>query len=115
MVPRPLLPFFAVIALAGPGFGQPPRNPQDINPKFEPNRKLQILVEPEVEDLRPYLEGKIPKSPKDLDPKVLQELMNKLNKMPKDQQPDKGQVEELLKNNPAFKNPEFLKQLEKML
>jgi hypothetical protein len=74
-----------------------------------------IPGEPDVEDFRPYLEGKLPRaSGKDLDPKVLKDLMDKLNQMPKDQRPDKAQVQDLLKN-PDFKNPDFLKQLEKML
>ena len=43
----------------------------------------------------PFLAGKVP-NPKDVDPKVLKDLMDKLNKMPKDQQPDKAQIEEML-------------------
>ena len=99
----------------------PPKQPRMLlepdRPAMRPGWPVKARPgEEEIEDIRPYLDGKGPKAmPKDIDPKMLKELMDKLNKMPKDQQPDKAQIEEMLKNNPAFKDPRFLEQLEKML
>ena len=67
----------------------------------------------QVDDVRPYLEGLFKKiQPRDIDPKLLKEL---IEKMPKDQKVNPKQVEEILKNNQRFKDPEFLNQLEKLL
>ena len=75
--------------------------------------RLTIPEEITVDDVRPYLMGLTKKiQPKDLDPKKLKELMDKL---PKDQKPDQKQIEEFLKENPQFKDPEFLKQLEPLV
>jgi uncharacterized membrane protein YgcG len=102
-----------------PGDLVPPKPPEIRNPILPGMRLMPVKARPgdeEIEDIRPYLDGKMGKmTPKDIDPKVLRELMDKLNKMPKDQQPGRGQIEEMLKNNPAFKDPRFLEQLEKML
>jgi hypothetical protein len=69
--------------------------------------------EEELEDFRAWLTGGKRKSPfKDLDPEVLKQLMEQL---PKDQKSDPKQIEEMLKKNKQFQDPEFLKQLEKML
>jgi hypothetical protein len=129
--PLPLLTLLAAVGVTASACGQPrpgqPAPPPPVNPPriVDPERLgmrpgMIILkprpVEEEIEDIRPFLEGKMGKvPPKDIDPKVLKELMDKLNKMPKDEQPDKAQIEEMLKNNPAFKDPRFLEQLEKML
>jgi hypothetical protein len=112
-LPRFLLAAVTVVVTAELALGQPGGGPG--RRQLEPTEPLRLPGEPDVEDFRPYLEGKAPKTKaKDLDPQKLKELMEKLNKMPKDQQPDKAQIEQMLKNNPAFKDPEFLKQLEKM-
>lgn len=102
-----------LLAIVGLTVGQSPRPGQfgQLNPKIKMG-----AADPMVEDPRPFLGRLFGKQPsKDLDPKVLKDLMDKLNQMPKDQQPDKAQIEELFKNNPAFKDPKFLEQLEKML
>ena len=69
--------------------------------------------EPEVDDVRPWIEGGLvprPKS-KDIDPELLKKLMKDL---PKDQA-NKQQIEEFLKQHPEFlKDPDFLKQLDQM-
>jgi len=113
---RLVLFWFSLLALPGLAVGQRPQNPLAPNPKFEPDRLLVPPPPDGVEDLRPYLGGQMPKiDPKGMDPKVLKELMDKLQKMPKDQRPDEAQIKKMLQENPAFKDPEFLKQLEKML
>jgi hypothetical protein len=103
----------------GPG-GSGPRPMQKIFPPTpgSPGGGMIILGLPDeqlIDDPRPFLAGMLakPKS-RDMDPKALKDLMDKLKKMPKDQQPDKAQLDEILKN-PAFKDPKFLEQLEKML
>lgn len=69
-----------------------------------------------VEDPRPFLGALLGRAaPKDVTRKDLKDLLDKLDKLPKDRQPDKAQVEKLLQDNPAFKDPRFLEQLEKML
>lgn len=61
-----------------------------------------------VDDVRKWLAGFGTKvNPKDLDPKMLKDLMEKLAK---NQKTDQKQMEEMLKNN-----PEFRKQLEQLL
>jgi hypothetical protein len=104
----------AVAVTAAPTHAQP-RNPLPRNPQFEPPVLAPIPGEPVVEDHRRWLTGQLKQAPKNLDPKVLKDLLDELNKMPKDQQPDTTQIEKMLKENPAFKDPEFLKQFEKML
>jgi hypothetical protein len=73
--------------------------------------------EPQVDDVRPWLDGIKGKKiqPKDIDPKMLKELMEKVQNMPKDQKPDQKQIEEMLEKNPQFKDPAFLEQLKKLV
>jgi len=119
---RVILP---VLLVAAVGAGQPPPG----GPGTRPNPKMvqrpggmtgpRVIaidsMEGTVEDPRPFLGGLLGKTgPKDVNPKDLKDLLDKLNKLPKDQQPDKETIEQL-KNNPAFKDPKFLEQLEKML
>src|SRR4051812_13419814 len=107
-IPRLMAVGVAVLMTAAPSDAQP-RDPLRPNPQLEPDRLLQIPPgEPLVEDYRRWLTGQLKQPPKNLDPKVLKELMDELNKMPKDKQPDKAQIEKMLKENPAFKDPEFL-------
>ena len=66
-----------------------------------------------VPDFRLWLRGLNKKQlPKDVDPKLLQELMKKL---PEDQRANKKDIEQLLEKNPQFKDPAFLKQLGEMV
>lgn len=120
---RFLFPLLVVTlgGLAGPS--PAPAQPGRPGAPEAPQRpRVQMLIpgsdrpEPEVDDPRPFLDPKFAKNlPKDPDGKNLKDLLDKLNKLPKDQQPDKAQIEQLLKNNPAFKDPKFLEQLKKML
>ncbi len=72
-----------------------------------------LAKEDQVEDVRPFLDGRGRKSrPKDIDPKLLKDL---LEKMPKNQKVDPKQFEKLLKENPNLQNREFLHQLEQLL
>ncbi len=66
-----------------------------------------------VDDFRMYLEGKVPK-PKDIDPNKLKDLLDKVSKLPKDQQTDRKSLERMLRDNPQFMDPEFLKQLKSL-
>ncbi|HEX3147323.1 MAG TPA: DUF4129 domain-containing protein [Gemmataceae bacterium] len=87
--------------------------PLHAQPLLEPDRKLQIPGEPTVPDYRKWFTGQLKQPPK-LGPNDLKELLEQLKKMPKDKQPSKEELEKLFKN-PAFKDPEFLKQFDKML
>jgi hypothetical protein len=123
---RTVLSIVSVLLVAGVAFGQPSRPPggpltpipkkQTFGPGFIPGRGNAALDRDDsIEDPRPFLGGLLGKTaPKDVNPKDLKDLLDKLNKLPKDQQPDKAQLEELLKS-PAFKDPKFLEQLDKML
>lgn len=71
--------------------------------------------EEQIDDIRQWLSGVFPKNPADMDPKVLKDLVDKVGKMPKGEQPNQQQVEQLLKNNPQFKDPAFLKQLKTLV
>src|SRR4051812_27561135 len=96
------VPFVILVALAGAAAGQPrpdqapPWQPPGAQPKIrilEPNRQAMPGLRPgeeQIDDPRPFLAGKVP-NPKDFDPETLKRLMDQLNKMPKDQQPDRGQ------------------------
>jgi hypothetical protein len=72
------------------------------------------MIEPEVDDPRPFLAGRLT-APKDVDPEALKKLLEKLKQLPKDEQTDKAQIEKMLRENPAFRDPRFLEQLDKML
>lgn len=62
-----------------------------------------------VPDFRQWLRGLNKKDlSKDLDPKLLKDLIDKL---PKEQQPQPEEIQDLLRKNPQFKDPAFLKQL----
>jgi hypothetical protein len=108
------------IAVSGIAVAQPPippgRGPAvlQLGPEMRKTPSHQPRPGEEVlEDIRQWLLGGKQKiQPKDVDPKLLKELMEKL---PKDQKTDPKQIEEMLNNNKQFKDPEFLKQLEKML
>jgi hypothetical protein len=67
-----------------------------------------------VDDVRQWLLGQKAK-PKtdDIDPKKLQDLMQKLNQNKDNVDPK--QIEQLLKDNPQFQNKEFLDQLKKLV
>jgi hypothetical protein len=81
-----------------------------------PEIKKKPQPDNSVDDVRPWLLGLTKKiQPKDLDPKLLKELMEKMEKLPKDQKPDPKEIEKLVNDNPRFKDPEFLKQLEKLV
>jgi hypothetical protein len=72
--------------------------------------------EEELNDVRRWLLGQKGKQTQsELDPQKLKDLLEKLNRLPKDQQPDPMQVEKLLKDNPQFRDPAFLQQLAKLL
>jgi hypothetical protein len=118
-VPLLLSVALGVLAAAGPVGAQPGR--PGLAPRTGPAPGIRpapvILLppgEPEVDDPRPFLAGKLTPS-KDVDPEVLKKLMDKLRQMPRDEQPDKAQIEKMLNENPAFKDPKFLEQLEKLL
>jgi hypothetical protein len=70
-----------------------------------------------VDDVREFLAGKRPGvKPKDIDPELLRKLMESMGKqMPQDQKVDPKQVEKMLQEDKRFKDPAFLKQLEKLL
>jgi hypothetical protein len=97
----------------GPGPAKPtsqsrgPEGAIDLPPGFlRPGEEL-------VPDFRLWLRGLNKKQlPKDVDPKLLQELMKKL---PEDQRANKKDIEQLLEQNPQFKDPAFLKQLGEMV
>ncbi len=91
-----------------PKMGLPPPNARIALP--EPGAGPDV-----IDDVRPWLMGKKPTAPKDIDPKVLKDLMDKVGQMPKGKQPDQQQIEKLLKDNPQFKDPAFLEQLKKMV
>ena len=128
--------------LAMPGMAQPfpPRNQpnvpiplQPLPPKapnaageqpFPVGMPAGVAVDPDVPDLRGWLDGSLrnnDKSGPPLDPKMLADLLQKMrqNKEAGGEGPEGGNdpaaMENMLKNNPAFKNPEFLKSLEKMM
>jgi hypothetical protein len=66
-----------------------------------------------IDDARRLLAGMKGKpATKGMDPNRLKELMEKL---PKEQKMDPNQIEKMLQENPQFKDPAFLNQLEKML
>lgn len=124
---RTVLSILTLVLVAGVGAGQPPLPGLPVggqpSPKKFPFSKGSVTgprasiieLDETVEDPRPFLGGLLGKQvPKDVNPKDLKDLLDKLNKLPKDQQPDKAQLEELLKS-PAFKDPKFLEQLDKML
>jgi hypothetical protein len=74
-----------------------------------------VPSEQQVEDVRPWLSGLTKKNPaKDLDPKMLKDLIDKVQKLPKDQKADPEQLNDLLDKNPQFKDPAFLEQLKKL-
>jgi hypothetical protein len=117
-----------VFASAGTALAQgqppPPPDPPPAMRKGGGTRlsgpKMDIPIfpqEPQVDDVRPWLDGKKGKKiqPKDIDPKLLKELMEKVQKMPKDEKPDQKQIEEMLEKNPQFKDPAFLEQLKKLV
>jgi hypothetical protein len=72
---------------------------------------------PMVPDFRLWLRGlnKVA-PPKDVDPKLLKDLMDQLNKLPKGEgQPvQKEDIEKLLEKNPQFKNPAFVEPLKEL-
>jgi uncharacterized membrane protein YgcG len=118
-----------LIALTATGFavltagGQPPGTPPPVPTKSLPDLKLgpgspgipggtarpgQQLVD----DYRRWLEGQMamPKQ-KEIDPKLLKELMEKL---PKEKQ-DQEQIKQWLKEHPEFqKDPDFMKQMNEL-
>jgi hypothetical protein len=102
----------AICAVGQPAkLGQPqspPPAPKGFTPIPSP---IQILPprpgEEDVEDVRPWLEGKKGKKSDEVDPKVMQKLLKDLNK---DGKLDPEQVKQMLKDNPGL-----LKQLEKMV
>ncbi|HVK07967.1 MAG TPA: hypothetical protein VM597_04230, partial [Gemmataceae bacterium] len=120
------VPLIALTALAGdlsaqrpdgtgprPAVKQGPR-PQ---PKFDlpPQPHFMVPDAEQVDDFRHWLAGKMPKAPKDIDPKVLKDFMDQVGRMPNNKQPDPKQIEDLLKSNPKFQDPAFLKQLQQMV
>jgi hypothetical protein len=101
------LAFIGVVAPRLPGQLPPPPGP----------RTGPVGVagegEPQMEDVRRWLMGLAnrPKD-KDIDPKLLEDLMKKM--APKEEKVDPKEIEQFLKNNPQFQNPEFLKKLGEM-
>lgn len=116
---RSLLAGVAAVALCGLAGAQGPRplGPPAGAPLRPPaNLPRPEAKEGEVDDVRPWLLRLTGKQiQKDIDPEVLKDLMEKLKKLPKEDRPDPKQIEKLLKDNPKFKDPEFLKQLEKLV
>ncbi|WP_157369291.1 hypothetical protein [Zavarzinella formosa] len=117
------------ILAAGPVSAQPPR--PKILDQLKPLPPGVFLPPPEgveigrqshdpqpgeqdVDDLRGWLDGTLkPRGKsKPVDPKMLEDLLSKLKDG--NQGLDPRELENLLKNNPQFKNPDFLKSLEKM-
>ena len=92
-----------------PGKGMPPKGfpGGGDNPNFRPFNP----DEPDVPDVRPWLMG-IKKKPKNIDPKLLKDLMQELQKKQKD---NPQQFEQMLKDNPQFQDPEFLKKVGQMM
>lgn len=128
---RTFLAILPALLVAGLGLAQPPTQGPPFGPPISGPKKgmfgpgglsrpgiaMSMVGDSDgtVEDPRPFLGGMLGKTgPKDVNPKDLKDLLDKLNKLPKDQQPDKATIDQL-KDNPAFKDPKFLEQLEKML
>ena len=119
---RPILvPAFAVVVLfigTGSVSAQKKRQPVLIEDRpaksMEPPSRRLGVGEDDLEDVRPFLGGLLDDadSKGGLDPSLLAEL---LKKMPKGGGADAGQFEKMFKDNPQFKDPAFLRQLQKML
>jgi hypothetical protein len=111
-----LIGLAATVVVAQPPPPLPPgRGPGVISVGGEPQKPSHRPGpnEAELEDFRLWLEvGKKKSRPPEVDPKLLKELMDKL---PKEQKADPKQIEKMMQENQQFKNPEFLKQLEKLL
>jgi|GEM_PF-5073966 len=71
------------------------------------------MGEPQMEDVRRWLMG-LANKPKEqeIDPKLLEQLMKKM--APEEKKADPQQIEQFLKDNPQFKDAEFLKKLGEM-
>lgn len=105
--------------------------PRNANKKGQPVDPLQQMIplappippggnqfEEDVPDLRGWLDGSIRNLGKNngLDPKTLADLLSKMKQGKEGLNAgDPAALDNLIKNNPAFKNPEFLKSLEKMM
>src|SRR5438132_174599 len=87
-----------------------PKGPPTTGKKDNPTGFGVPVPDANVDDVRPWLLGQGKKlNSKDIDPKLLKDLMEKL---PKDQKIDQQQIENILNSNEKFQDKNFLKQLE---
>lgn len=106
----------AVLAVNSAVSAQPPEKSKFPRPAGAGLPRNVTPPDNDVDDVRLWLLRLTNKTPqKELDPKLLKELMDKMQKLPKDQKPDPKDIEKLVNDNPQFKDAAFLKQLEKLV
>ncbi|HJZ89684.1 MAG TPA: DUF4129 domain-containing protein [Gemmataceae bacterium] len=119
----PLLTAVVLVLASSTAFAQPrPGQSGSSLPPGGPRSQVPAsqLAPPEamkVDDVREFLASRRPGiKPQDIDPELLKKLMETMGKeMPRDQKVDPKQVEKMLQEDKRFKDPAFLKQLEKLL
>jgi hypothetical protein len=112
-----LLTLASALGLPCALFAQPPKDrnsPRAYNqaPPAGMNAGQPMLKDNEemLDDLRRFLDPNYKRpTPKDVDPKLLKDLMEKMKG-----KEGQEQIEKMLNDNPSFRDPEFLKQLGKM-